>query len=291
MTTFRPQLKDPTTTLDSYLCTMESAAMALDYQTGGVVSKWGGELVPYCGLSAAQIKGQAPRADGKLHVGTNLENAKLAWAHFGETLEIRTGQGWAGVVAALNEGRGVILQGDYDQMGAYSCQSSFLGDHAIFIAGSFAAVGDPLCKGFRPVPEATLRAYATKLAPTVYFAVTKPQKESAVFLPGRIVRQSWTANGTNGVLRAKPDRSLAPFATIPAGQTIISDLEGVTDDGNNWRGVVWPVGNPTNTIGAYFLRTGPGIPPDHDFIAGAILTTTTPAATVVTVNGKVVYQS
>ncbi len=165
MPLFRRQIGDPTTTRDSYLCNMSSGAMALDYHTAGRIQVWGGEL-------------EARQPD---HVGgTDLNDLAIAWASHGETLDIRSGQGWAGVRTALAEGRAVVLHGDYDQMGAATCQSSFRGDHAVLVLPGWV-MGDPLCSGFKTMPEAVLRAYAQKLSATVRFAVSRPQEDSEMY--------------------------------------------------------------------------------------------------------------
>ena len=82
-----------------------------------------------------------------------------------------------------------------------------------------------------------------------------------------LVRQNWTAAGTNGVLRVTPDRAAAVTVRLAAGEPIVSAGEYFAADGNNWRFAEYPVGS-RQTV--YFLRTGPGIPTDHDFVAGAI---------------------
>ena len=86
----------------------------------------------------------------------------------------------------------------------------------------------------------------------------------------RYVLQHWTANGTDGVLRAKPDRAAPVIARLPAGTDIVSFGEWLDKaTGNAWRAAEWPKGSGTI---AYFLRYGPGIAKDHDFIAGPFAT-------------------
>lgn len=81
-----------------------------------------------------------------------------------------------------------------------------------------------------------------------------------------IVYQFWTANGTSGALRALPNRTLAPSAVLPAGTSIISIGEYKDAvSGNNWRLAEWPVGSRTLV---WFLRAGPNLAADHDFVAG-----------------------
>lgn len=173
MPTFRRQIGDPTTNLDSYICTLESAAMVLAWHTRGAVDVWGGELIPWCGKSEADIAG----ASGS--PGTNLGNAREAWLHFGQYLDVRSGEGWVGVYNALLEGRAIILQGDY---GVFtddeSCQDDFVDNHAISVYPYQIAdrllVGDPICHTFRGIKISALQAYAEALSPGVLFAVSNP---------------------------------------------------------------------------------------------------------------------
>lgn len=169
MPTFRRQIGDPTTSLDSAICTMESGAMVLDWHTRGAISIWGGELIPWCGRSPSDIAAH----------GTNLGNVKQAWRHFGQTLDVRSGGGWSGVMAALAEGRAVILQGDYGEFPlSVRCQRNFEDNHAISVypyqVGDRLLVGDPLCSTFHGVKISTLQAYAEALSPGVLFAVSRP---------------------------------------------------------------------------------------------------------------------
>lgn len=169
MPTFRRQIGDPTTSLDSFICTMESAAMVLDWHTRGAISVWGGELIPWCGKTEAEIRA----------TGSNLSNARQAWSHYGQTLGVRSGQTFADMMAALAEGRAVILQGDY---GVFSlverCQDSFEGNHAIsvypYMVQDRILVGDPLCSTYHGIRQSTLQAYAEALGRAV-FGTQSPQ--------------------------------------------------------------------------------------------------------------------
>ena len=82
-----------------------------------------------------------------------------------------------------------------------------------------------------------------------------------------LVRQNWTANGTNGVLRATPDRAAAVTVRLAPGEPIVSSGEYFAADGNNWRFAEYPVGSRSVV---WFLRYGPGLAADHDFIAGTL---------------------
>ena len=102
----------------------------------------------------------------------------------------------------------------------------------------------------------------------------------------RIVRQEWTAVGTDGVLRAEANRALAISDRLPAGTVVESSAEATTADGNEWRLTEWPKGSG---IPNWFLRTGPGVPRDHDFKAGAVLGGA-PATIVTTVLAAGLYE-
>lgn len=194
---FRPQWPDPTTTLDWTNCTMSSGAMMLDFHTQGKVQKWGGEL---------------RKLSGDTSGGTNLDNLKTAWTKLGYTFIDRRGSTWAQVLADLKNGRGVVLQGDYDVLlGSHSCQSSFDGDHAVYanpeINADGIVVGDPLCGAFKRIPVSVLKAYTEKLGRRVY-GTTSPQK--ILF----------------GVSRAWPD-PVTPVPVPPTGEEMIVG-EGLT---------------------------------------------------------------
>ncbi len=154
-------------------CTAYSAAMAIDRATmGGTI-----------------VTGRQVRANSNEPVpdpqSPGLSLPQVVNVAFGWHVELdnRSGAPWSSLLAALKEGRGLILQGDYDQMGAYSCQTSFKGPHAIFcnhVSGDGDIYTyDPLCSAGREVPAPTIRAYAEKLAktwgsyPGLLFATTR----------------------------------------------------------------------------------------------------------------------
>jgi hypothetical protein len=155
-------------------CTAYSAAMAIDratlggvYVTGKTVRGASNEPIP---------DPQSP--------GLNLP--QIVNVAFGWHVELvnRAGAPWASVMAALREGRGVVLQGDYDQIPlALRCQASFTGDHAIYV-NHISGDGDlywmdPLCAKGKEINWAVGRAYAEKFArtigtyPGVAFATTR----------------------------------------------------------------------------------------------------------------------
>lgn len=149
-------------------CTAVSAAIAFDRATlggceinGRQVRAMSDEPIPDPASPGLNIHQIVEVAD-KLHI--ELTN----WS----------GHGWDDVIKCLRAGRGVVLQGDYDQMGSYSCQSSFLGNHAIFVnnvntPGDKGLAYDPLCPAYRYMPLSVLRRYAEKLNPHCLFAITR----------------------------------------------------------------------------------------------------------------------
>jgi hypothetical protein len=144
-------------------CTMAAAAMGLDYHTTG-----GDKRGP----------GNMRHAQGDQDGGTDLYDAAEAWAHYGESLSIRSGQGWAKVLEALRAGRGVILQGTG---GVASC-GDYTGGHAIYVApeasGSRWLKGDPECSGWEWTEALDLERFAERLSSGVYFAVTADRTSS-----------------------------------------------------------------------------------------------------------------
>ena len=181
---FRRQIGDPTTRLDSYICTMESAAMVLDWHTRGAIQVWGGELIPWCGKSEEAIAGLV----SGVPAGTGLDNARLAWAHWAQVLDVRSGQTWDDLMVALGQGRAIILEGDYGLFPAgESCQPGFVDNHSIslypYLQGGRIMVGDPICTTFKGRKISTLQAYAeaygasifgTQSPQPIFFAVSRP---------------------------------------------------------------------------------------------------------------------
>lgn len=168
---FRPQYPDPTTTQDWTNCTMSSGAMALDRHTLGKTQVWGGEL----------RKHQSDQVGG-----TDLYDVRQAWTHYGQALDIRSGQGWAGVLLALKEGRGVIIQytrGFIPSAYRAGVDPSFTGGHAAYINGILPNgnldYADPLAgdNGFIELPPEYMKRAAEAMFSGVRFAVTRITKE------------------------------------------------------------------------------------------------------------------
>lgn len=158
-----------------YSCSAYSAAMAIDKANYGGSQVTGRQVralsgaPPYAGLTLPDVIGAA----GRLYV----------------SIVNRSGQPWASVLTDLRSGRGVILQGDYDQIpDRYSGQVTFDGNHAVYIdylhsTGCCMYVMDPLRKaGPQWIPVSIMRKYAEKLArsvgayPGVFYAVIRPAR-------------------------------------------------------------------------------------------------------------------
>lgn len=169
------QLGTPTPT-GKYDCTAYSAAMAIDRAT------LGGTFVNGRQVRLASNEPYPDRSSPGLSL-PQVINVGFKW-HV--NLESRSGAPWSSLVAALKAGRGVILQGDYDQIpNQFSGQLSFKGDHAVYVNhvsndGDEVWWMDPLRKaGPLYIPASVARAYAEKLAkawglyPGLAFATTR----------------------------------------------------------------------------------------------------------------------
>jgi hypothetical protein len=151
--------------------------MALDYATGGDIHLTGGQLLAATGLKKAEITD-----------GTNLRDVVSAWgkvrAAHGDDARIELAvrdNGWSDVVRAIDRGRAVILQGDYNVLDPkFKCQVKPLKKgHAIVLLperkNGAILVGDPLCRGFKFVPESQLQKFAERLGSKqhVFHAMTR----------------------------------------------------------------------------------------------------------------------
>lgn len=147
-------------------CTPASGANGAKAATGGAVAK-----------TAAQIRALVARREetNPDTPGWSLPDLELAMGRLGVPFDNRTGHGWAALQAARAAGLYVVLQGDSDRFGDASCSGAFDGDHCIGVHpntdGTRWWIDDPICPTGRWEEEATLRAYATKLYPTIRFGV------------------------------------------------------------------------------------------------------------------------
>lgn len=144
-------------------CTPTSGANGANASTGGKTAKTGDEvlaLVP----QYAETDPSTP--------GWSARDLARAMGRIGVPYEVRSGQGWAGVVSALSAGCSVVLQGDSDQFPGGTCSGAFDGDHAIHVHPATQMVGalrqrwinDPICPTGRFEYEYILHRYASKLA-------------------------------------------------------------------------------------------------------------------------------
>jgi len=167
------QLAPGTGPTGRYDCTAYSAAMAIDRATLGGTEVSGKQV---------RLASNEPVPDPD-SPGLNLSQIVAVAFRWHVELENRTGAPWSAVTAALREGRGVILQGDADQVGAFNCQKGFAGNHAVYV-NHISGDGDlywqdPLCVAGKEIPEKIARAYAEKFArtagryPGVLFATTR----------------------------------------------------------------------------------------------------------------------
>jgi hypothetical protein len=141
-----------------YNCTAYSAAMAFDRHTmGGVV------------VTGKQVRAASsePYPD-RISPGLNLAQIIDVGHKWHIELESRRGIPWSSFIAQLKSGRGAILQGDYDQMGDWSSQATFKGDHAMYLnhvsGDGDIYTYDPLAKAAREIPAAVLKRYGEKFA-------------------------------------------------------------------------------------------------------------------------------
>lgn len=163
-------------------CTAYAAAVAIDRATLGGTKVTGRQV---------RLASTEPYPDPQ-SPGLNLPQVINVAFRWHVELVQRSGAPWASLIAALKAGRGVILQGDYDQIPpGFSGQLSFNGDHAVYV-NHVTGDGDlywqdPLRKsGPIEIPEAIARAYAEKLSrswglyPGVAFATTRVTPTIAV---------------------------------------------------------------------------------------------------------------
>jgi hypothetical protein len=121
--------------------------------------------------------------------GWSLTDLDLAMKHLGVPFEVRSGRGWAAVVAAHDAGLYIVLQGDSDQFGNHTCSGSFDGLHAIGIRPGTTAgkwpIDDPICPSVRSETPGVLFNYARKLAMDVFFGVFTQKVPTVVKYPKR----------------------------------------------------------------------------------------------------------
>ena len=156
---FKKQWGDPSGTLDWFNCTMAAGAMVLDFDTLGHVDVLPGTLRSHSGDSSG---------------GTGLGSPGLerAWAYYGQTLHVQTGDDFAGVVTALRSYKAVVSQGMYGALPKVYRSPlnslSYTGPHAVALLPEFQAdgdvlMGDPLNDKYIWVPQAAIRSFMAAL--------------------------------------------------------------------------------------------------------------------------------
>lgn len=141
-------------------CTMAAGAMVLDFDTLGSKAVWGGDL-----------RHHQSDQEG----GTDLNDLKEAWAYYGQTLSIRSGNGWDDVQADRAAGRALVLQGEGGTPGA----GVYTGGHAIAVLPETKSdgkwlIGNPECTGFEWVSESALRDWAENWSSSIAWARSDP---------------------------------------------------------------------------------------------------------------------
>lgn len=149
-------------------CTWTSVAIGADAATGG-------QLDPSPDRVHALVDNDEETNPGS--PGWSMVDADKAMRRLGVPFDDRSGDGWSALVSWLRAGHGVACQGDSDRFGNATCSGSYDGPHCIYIHPVSRVVEgerewlihDPICKARRWEREAVLKAYATKLATSVYF--------------------------------------------------------------------------------------------------------------------------
>lgn len=292
------QAQNPDVSKDKYgwyNCAAYVGAMGADYATCGAVHVSGAKV-----RSLTNEPVPDPRSPG-----LTVTQVQEALGDLGVSVTTFAKASWAQVEAWIDEGRfvGLAVQYAVIRTTRFSGDPAFYGGHAIGVPPGWEAV-DPLCDGrrigiYRYQHEAYPRDLLKRAAGA--FRVTRKRADGSTYAaelglgyaqgwyttahpaPGpqvpvsqesdvkvtATVYQRWTANGANGVLRASPIRTAPVAERLPAGTVVTSRAEAETPDGYNWRLIDYPAGTRT---ARWLLRKGPGVPADHDFIAGPIVT-------------------
>lgn len=141
-------------------CTMTAGAMVLDFDTLGATAVWGGDL-----------RHHQSDQEG----GTDLNDLKQAWSAYGQTLSIRSGNGWDDVEQDRRDGRAIVLQGEGGTPGA----GTYTGGHAIAVLPETNSegkwlIGNPECTGFEWVSPSALRDWAENWSSSIAWARSDP---------------------------------------------------------------------------------------------------------------------
>jgi hypothetical protein len=204
-------------------CTMTAGAVVLAFDVlgdGDAGALWGGDL---------RHAPSQPDYEG----GTDLYDLAAAWADYGRALQVRTGAGWAGVLADLEEGRALVLTGTGNVPG----QATYDGGHAIAVLPEPGApgrrlIGDPLAVGFEWVDEDELRRLAERLEPGVNYARSAahppaPASEDVMYNVGPMTTHRDAIVRDGGILYR--DAGLTVRQSVATGDTALGFLGSVGD--------------------------------------------------------------
>lgn len=150
------------TRLDGDNCNMAAGCMALDRHTLGAKSSTSGNPL----VTPPNMRSYQYDQSG----GTDLLDLQTAWSNgWGETLVSPGVHSWSSFVAAINEGRGAVLQGLYGNLPASKRFSdTFTGGHSIYIneeiSPGYFWGRDPLTSGAVVYSAAELQSYAVGLS-------------------------------------------------------------------------------------------------------------------------------
>jgi hypothetical protein len=152
-------------------CTPTSGANGANAATGGKVNKSGGQIRALIARSAETD----PRSPG-----WSLVDLDRAMYKLGVGFTNLSGQGWGVLLATLNNGQYVTLQGVSSVFSNTTCSGAFNGDHCIGIHPARTRahnglylrwIDDPICKTGRYEYENVIRNYGAKLDSAMRFGV------------------------------------------------------------------------------------------------------------------------
>jgi len=147
-------------------CAPASAANGLAAVSGGHTTRTGGQV------RALLPRGQETNPNTP---GWSIPDVDHAMAKLNVGFLNRSGQGWGAVRLAHSQGYYIVLSGDSDRFSNRTCSGKFEGAHTIGVhpatAGTKWWIDDPICGLGRWEEEAVLKAYARKLAGSVWFGV------------------------------------------------------------------------------------------------------------------------
>lgn len=161
--------------------------------------------------------------------GWSIPDLVKACSRYGITLTDRSGKGWADVIAQLEGGHYVVIQGDSDQFGNATCSGEFDGNHCIGGNPNHRLhngarqwwIDDGICPDGRWEYESVLKRYAQKLNYGIQYGA---------FL-GRVPTtaapsQPSTATGGDVAIRYSPTTNPTTRMNLKAGQRLYASPGG-----------------------------------------------------------------